>query len=382
MAFTDGTHAAYVAAFSSKAADEVSSASTSFRSRQPLGLTPYTARFLEDLITWRHLQLYGPLPGCASAGPSFYYSSSLRHVNASRLYKLFKTEFRMRQNSVLSELAWLYRNFSTRTQEDSEVYDTIALVAADADISCSMIKKSLKLLKQFCAAKYTSSPWPTANTMAGVSAWDDLAKDLVEDLHALSRHNHPVIQIIKHKTEKLGISISTDLLPAVRRCKETYFARLTSMTDVRKRRFDADYIVYMLAPHLQSNDDIGVHMLVQLKKVGNRKKVWKRLVSYVDVQPENKQSSYSQTTSDSYGTRNSLRRVEARQSEKPLDQSDSDGSRVGLIQWETRHPLHATSESEEFLDPLRQLKLGEQYQNAGHLTRTSRFKELLDVAME
>ncbi|KAK5091946.1 hypothetical protein LTR70_003043 [Exophiala xenobiotica] len=360
MAFTDGTHAAYAAAFSSKAADEVSSASTSFRSRQPLGLTPYTARFLEELITWRHLQLYGPfMPGCASVGPSFYYGSSLRHVNAGRLYKLFKTELR-----------------------NSEVYETIALVAADADISCSLIKKSLRLLKQFCAAKYTSSPWPTANTMADVSAWDDLAEDLVEDLHVLSRHNHPVSQIIKKKTEKLGISVSTDLLPAVRRCKEIYFARLTSTTDVRKRRFDADYIVYMLAPHLQSNDDIGVHMLVQLKKVGNRKKVWKRLVSYVDVQPENKQSSYSQTTSDSYGTCNSLRRVEARQLEKPLDQSDSDGSRVGLIQWETRQPLHATSENEEFVDPLRHLKLGEQYQNAGHLTRLSRFKELLDVAME
>lgn len=77
----------------------------------------------------------------------------------------------------------------------------------------------------------------------------------------------------------------------------------------------------------------------------------KRVVSYVDVQPENKQSSCSQTTRDSYGTRNSLRQVEARQSEKPLDQSDSDGSRVSLIQWEIRQPLHAINESGEFVDP-------------------------------
>lgn len=274
MAFTDGTHAAYASAFSSKAADDTSSASTRFRPRQPLGLTPYTAIFTEELITWRHLQLYGSfMPGCASVGPSFYYHSSLRHVNASRLYKLFKTELRMRQNSVLSEFAWLYRDFSTRAQKGSEVFETIAVVAADADISCSMVKKCLRLLKQFCAAKYTTSPWPTANTMADAGAWDDLAKDLVEDIHALSRHDDPVSQIFRHKTERLGISVSTDLLPAVRRCKETYFARLISMTDVRKRKFDADYIVYMLAPHLQRSDYIGEHMLVQLKKVGNRKEV-------------------------------------------------------------------------------------------------------------
>jgi len=381
MAFTDGTHAAYAATFLSKTVDDTSSLSTIVGLRRPLGVTPYLAIFLEELITWRYLQLYGPfMSRGASVGPFFYYNSSLRQAEASRLYRAFKNELRLERNSVCCKLARFRRDFSARAQEESELCATIMVVAGDVGISHSMVEKSLKLLKQFSAARYTTSPWPTAQTMAGVRAWDDLAKDIVEDHHLLRRHSHPVSRIIRRRTERLGLCKSAELLPAVGHCKEAYFARLLSMTDVKKETFDPDCIEYRLAPHLQGDDDTGVHMVVQLKKTGStRSKKWKRIISYTDVGPKNNRSSYSSTTRrDSYGSYNPLRRVEARQPEKlPLGHSDSEGSREGLIQWETRRPSHAMGASVDFSDPLRQLEVGEEYGDAGHFFRMSRFIELL-----
>lgn len=233
---------------------------------------------------------------------------------------------------------------NSRAQEDSEVFDTIARVAADAGVSYSTIEKCLKLLRDFSEPESTtgrSVAQPTATAMAEAGLWDDLARDLSEDHHALNSHNNAISRIIRHRARKIGISASRDLLPAVKRCRETYFSKLVCGTDVRTHgRFDPDYIEYMVAPRHQPHDNVGVHMLVQLKKAGFRKKMWKRTNSYVEVHPEDRQCSRSRTTRDSCGTHNPLRRLEARQE---------------------RGPREPAVDEDRLVDPLRQLKVGEEY---------------------
>ena len=226
--------------------------------------------------------------------------------------------------------------------------------------------------------------------MAASKHWDDLARDLVDDLYVLSSEDHAVFRILKNKQKKLGLSVTRDFLPAIQRCQATYFARLlwypTDFDNQIAVQPTPSYVGYMLAPAYQRNDNVGVHELVRLNRSSIGKKGWRRAVDYVDVHPEDKKVynkevhnnrvHWNDTTSprhDSNGSLARLRRADAREeqrrvhwSEPETESQDSYGSLVPLARVEARQeqgPGFILIES-MMEDPLRRLKVGEEFANA------------------
>ncbi|KAK5950338.1 hypothetical protein OHC33_008557 [Knufia fluminis] len=346
----------YASRSSTKAADSTSSATTLNNSNNSnnnstnpaaLGLTPYTAEFLQELLTWRILHLYSPFMGPhAGAAAYFYNDTTLRHINAARLYELFTSERKARRIMkgvpVLSGLACAYRKCSPQAREDAEVYERIAHVAADAGVSCSAVERGLRLLRDFSETCSNSNNTGTA-TPSTTTQWDDLALTLSEDRHTLKDYTDATTGILRHRLRYLGLSVSNDIIPAVARCEKQYFAKLC-------RCYATDSVTYILAAPYQRNSDVGVQMVVHLSRSNLRKRGWKRVVSYEEVHAEDRlwtagTRNRSQESRDTYGTVNGLRRMPM---PMPVRQHPH-------VRWA------GMPETETLVDPLRRMKVGEEF---------------------
>jgi len=352
--YSELTYATYASLLLSKAADYTSLSSTPITNRPTqLGLTHYTAEFLEELLTWRILQVYSPFLRVedATLATAFFANSSLHHIRAAQLYSVFASEFRLRQSPILRRFAPVHRTFNKIAQTNSATYDTIAQVAADAGISCSAIKMALSLLSEFSEATNSTRTVrrATALTLASALDWDTLAQSLLEDHSTLSDPHTPTSRIVRHRILRLGLSITYDVLPAIKKCKEMYFTHLHGRPSATRKSCELEYVEYRVAPTYQLNNDIGVHLVVQLKRAGLKKRTWKRAVRAVAVHVEDVQWDWSMTTRRSSGSHAPLRRVHARNEPE---------RRIEPV-FEFEHEV--TVSREEPVDPLRRMKIGEEY---------------------